>query len=201
VRVDRLLGECGIPQDSDAGHRVFEQRLELRRTLDRDGDLQALRTGWCLGNEAFRQELLAQVNTQASNSHYGPELHDAAEQKANRIVAEALAKLGWTESELRERRKGAPEKILIAERLRRETTVTLAWVADRLFMGTKGHLVHLLYWRRRGMGKSPNRRSNKPNVTKKAALLKMSVQSNRLAGDTAILRTDPNEIAFDPSFD
>jgi len=39
--------------------------------------------------------------------------------------------------------------VVIAERLRRETTVTLAWIADRLRMGTRTHLAHLLYWRRR----------------------------------------------------
>jgi hypothetical protein len=35
-------------------------------------------------------------------------------------------------------------------RLRRETTVTLAWIAERLQMGTKTHLAHLLYWNERG---------------------------------------------------
>jgi REP element-mobilizing transposase RayT len=31
LRVDRLLGEWGIPKDSTAGRRVFEQRMEWRR--------------------------------------------------------------------------------------------------------------------------------------------------------------------------
>src|SRR5438552_2362442 len=30
--------------------------------------------------------------------------------------------------------------------LRRKTTMTMAWVAQRLQMGTKTHLGHLLYW-------------------------------------------------------
>jgi len=33
--------------------------------------------------------------------------------------------------------------------LRLETTMTLAWVASRLTMGTKTHLAHLLYWQGR----------------------------------------------------
>ena len=37
---------------------------------------------------------------------------------------------------------GDPEKIAIARRLREETTMTLAWVANRLNMGTKPHLAH-----------------------------------------------------------
>ena len=44
---------------------------------------------------------------------------------------------------------GDPEKIAIARRLREETTMTLAWVANRLNMGTKTHLAHLLYWQGR----------------------------------------------------
>jgi hypothetical protein len=34
----------------------------------------------------------------------------------------------------------------MAQALRREITMTLAWVAARLQMGTKSHLTHLLYW-------------------------------------------------------
>jgi hypothetical protein len=30
--------------------------------------------------------------------------------------------------------------------LRRETTMTLGWIAQALHMGTKTHLAHLLYW-------------------------------------------------------
>ena len=34
----------------------------------------------------------------------------------------------------------------LAQRLRVETTVTLKWIAERLRMGTRGHLTHLQYW-------------------------------------------------------
>ena len=42
------------------------------------------------------------------------------------------------------RRKGDAGKVALAERLRRETTVTLAWVANRLPMGAKTYLAYLL---------------------------------------------------------
>jgi len=44
-------------------------------------------------------------------------------------------------------------KVAIAQRLRRERTVTLASIAERLQMGTKMHLAHLLYWHERGRKK------------------------------------------------
>jgi len=36
-----------------------------------------------------------------------------------------------------------------AGRLRRETTMTVKWIAERLQMGTPTHLAHLLYWHKR----------------------------------------------------
>ena len=43
-------------------------------------------------------------------------------------------------------------KVALAARLRAETTMTVVWIAERLAMGTRGYLNHLLY-RRRKLGK------------------------------------------------
>ena len=42
----------------------------------------------------------------------------------------------------------------MAGKLRTETTVTLVWIANRLAMGSRGYLAHLLYWRHHG-GRPP----------------------------------------------
>jgi hypothetical protein len=63
------------------------------------------------------------------------------------VLAE-LEKRGWTAEDLETRRKGDAEKLKMARRLRAQTTMTLAWIAQRLRMGTKTHLAHLLYWRK-----------------------------------------------------
>jgi hypothetical protein len=47
-----------------------------------------------------------------------------------------LKRLGWDEPELPGRRKGDPQKVKLAGRLRRETTLSLKWVAKRLPMGS-----------------------------------------------------------------
>ncbi len=52
--------------------------------------------------------------------------------KAERILREELPSLGWTAEQLVRQRKGDPRKVKVAARLRRETTMTLAWVAQRL---------------------------------------------------------------------
>jgi hypothetical protein len=42
----------------------------------------------------------------------------------------------WTESRLRKRRKEDPEKVKMALRLRRESIMTLKWIAERLSMAS-----------------------------------------------------------------
>ncbi|HWT78878.1 MAG TPA: hypothetical protein VN648_08740, partial [Candidatus Methylomirabilis sp.] len=137
-------GEHGIPKDSPAGRQEFERRMELRRAREDGEEFRPLLRGWCLGSEAFRQELLEQM--QVGPEHYGEEIRESGEQKAHRLLAAELKELGWREDDLSQRAKGHPEKLRIARRLRQETTMTLEWIARALHMGTKTYLSHLLYW-------------------------------------------------------
>jgi hypothetical protein len=59
LRVDRLLGEKGIPKDSEAGRQQFGLQMERRRVDEQTADYRPVRRGWCLGSEEFRKELLA----------------------------------------------------------------------------------------------------------------------------------------------
>ena len=68
------------------------------------------------------RRLLELMEGKLGESHSG-ELHrETAEQRANRIIAEELARRGWQESELATRRRSDPGKLAIAARLRSETT-------------------------------------------------------------------------------
>ena len=150
LRADRLLGECGIPQDSAAGRRELESQLEQRRATEDGGAYQTIRRGWCLGEQTFRQELLEQMAGRAGEHHYAEERRETDEAKAQGIVAAELKRLGWGEAELAKRRKGDAGKAQIAGRLRAETTMTLKWIAGRLQMGTWTHVSNLLRATRRG---------------------------------------------------
>ena len=55
--------------------------------------------------------------------------------------------MGWSEADLKARRKGEPRKVDLAWKLRSQTTLPLAWIAERLSMGTRGHLAWLLQQR------------------------------------------------------
>jgi len=149
LRVDRLLGAWGIPEDSPAGRQRLEQALEERRGLAEGEEFKPIRRGWCLGEEKFREELLTQMSERMGAEHYGEERAETAEALAELIIAEEL-KLGrWQEADLKTRPKGDSVKVALAARLRAETTMTVGWIAERLAMGTRGYLNHLLYRRRK----------------------------------------------------
>ncbi len=144
LRVERLLGEYRIPQDSAAGRRALEQVVEGRRAGESGGEYKAIRRGWCLGEPAFKQELLAQMAGGFGRHHGGAERAESAEAEAERWVGAELQRLGWDAAELGRRRKGDPVKVRLARRLRRETTMTLAWIAARLEMGSASMVTHCL---------------------------------------------------------
>lgn len=144
LRTDRLLGEWGVPRDRVAGRRVFGEGMEARRREKRAGKFKAVERGWCLGSEAFRQELLAQVSTGAGPSHFGEAVPEAAEVKAERMVVAGLKRLGWDEAMLKQKGKGDGGKVALAQELRAGTTMTLGWMAGRLGMGCRGYLAWLL---------------------------------------------------------
>jgi hypothetical protein len=76
-------------------------------------------------------------------------VQESAAAQPERIVVKELQRRQWGESALSERRKGDQATVAMARRLRAESTVTLAWIAERLRMGPPPHLAHLLYWHRR----------------------------------------------------
>ena len=150
LRTDRLLGEHGIPKDSPAGRRQFALRVEARRHEESSPEqYKKIRRGWCLGDAAFRKELLEQMHGRLGEQHDGPEKMESAEEKAEGIIAQEFKRLRWKQGELERRPKGDSKKVRIAARLRKETTVTLKWIAQRLHMGTWTNLNHHLYWAKR----------------------------------------------------
>jgi REP element-mobilizing transposase RayT len=151
LRVDRLLGEAGIKADSAAGRREFARRMESVRLAEMTGEYGRIRRGWCYGEEAFRRGLLQQAGRQMGENHYGEERRESAEDKAARLVELGLKEAGWKPGDLALRRKGDPVKLALARRLRRETTMPLKWICERLAMGS---------W------KSANRRLHEQRTTK-----------------------------------
>ena len=154
MRVDRLLGEHGIQKDDAAGRERFERQMERRRAEESEGaEWKPLERGWCLGSEPFRAKLLERMESQLGQHHSGRLRFETAAAKAERIVAEELKRLGWKEDELARRPKGDGDKLAIAARLRRETTLTVAQLAQRLRCGSWKSLRNKLYLRSKAEGR------------------------------------------------
>ena len=138
LRVDRLLGEHGIGQDTAEGRLEFERRMEERRVAEVDDEtLKGLRRGWCLGSADFRQQMLKAIEKVEGENVSGGLRQETAMNKGDRIVAEELKRLQWTEQELKLRRKSDPGKLRIAARLRRETILSLKALRSGLAWGVR----------------------------------------------------------------
>ncbi len=146
MRVDRLLGEHGIQKDTAAGREQFERRMELRRSEETDPrESKALKRGWFLGSEEFRAKLLEQMEGKLGEHHSGQLHQESSQAKGERIIGEELKRLKWEEAELKAHPKTHADKLGMAVRLRRETTLTIRQIAQRLHMGSWKSLNNRLY--------------------------------------------------------
>ena len=68
--------------------------------------------------------------------HAGELRRESAQAKAEGIITAELQRLGWTETDLEQRNKSDPEKMALAARLRRETTLTIKVIAPLLHLGS-----------------------------------------------------------------
>jgi REP element-mobilizing transposase RayT len=176
MRVDRLLGEHGIGRDTAEGRLEFERRMEGRRSAEADEEIfTGLRRGWCFGSAEFRRLMLEEIEKAEEPGLSGGLRQETAINKGDRIVAEELKRLQWTEEELRRRRKSDPGKLRIAARLRRETILSLKSIATRVGLGSSKSANAKLHTWMQANGKpdradveSKNKKNHakKPNRTK-----------------------------------
>ena len=99
--------------------------------------LKALRRGWCFGSEEFREALLEKLknpesSARANHARAITKCHN--EREAVRLLAIGLAQLGIHAEDLRDLPKGSAEKIALATLVKQRTSVTNAWLAERLNM-------------------------------------------------------------------
>jgi hypothetical protein len=95
------------------------------------------------------------VRALAGQLRRAPLPHEAQIQLGCLILAEELARRGWAAEDLSRRRKTDPEKVAIAQRLRRETPLSLRWIATTLHMGSPYTLRNALIAAERGTLPTP----------------------------------------------
>ncbi|MDF7799387.1 transposase [Pontiellaceae bacterium B1224] len=145
--VDRALGALGLADDRSGRERF--RRLMQKRVLEvacsdqsQDVDVQwaHIRRGWCFGGDSFRGEMMERLDgviggsgKRESFSGEPARLHDEVE--ATRLLDEGLGLLGIAFSALKDMRKNAPEKQVLAWHLRSRTIVSNQWITEQLHCG------------------------------------------------------------------
>ena len=123
---------------------IFKDDQDRRRFLDTLGET-CVKTDWrvyayCLMANHFHLV----VETQRGPNHLGQEWQESQVEKAERLVLAAELR-GWIEGDLAGEPKTDAVKLEIAMQLRKESTMTIPWIAQRLQMGSPNNLRNRLY--------------------------------------------------------
>jgi len=155
LEMARVLKSFDMAQDQ-RGRRAYVAWLEARAANDGgkvdEAAMKALRRGWYLGGEGFRDRLLNVLEAlpgtlrAKSGSRAGEAQRDHGVAEAERLLDSVLPELGLPvpSAELATLRKGDPRKVLAAAVLRRRTSVSNPWLAQRLGMGHPGSVSRVL---------------------------------------------------------
>lgn len=148
-------------RDSQDGWRRYRDRLE--RLLAADDGIRARLAGPVGGRRGPARPRPREGSAAAKAASVAVSGRELAELREPRWI-EAMDRLlmaeGRTTAEALRAPKGAPWKVALAAAMRRETTVTHAWLARALGMGTGNMVsVYLGRWRRRCAEHNPDRDS------------------------------------------
>jgi REP element-mobilizing transposase RayT len=145
LEMERVLKSFELAE-SGRGSRAYVAWLEARAEnhggkIDQAAQ-DALRRGWYLGEETFRDRLLDLVDKAKGIKARKRDKaecvgKDYGEKDAERLIRDCASELGLptVASELANLRKGDGCKAILAALLRRRTTVSFEWIATRLHMG------------------------------------------------------------------
>ena len=152
--MDRVLRAFELAQDG-RGRRAYVSWLEARAANDEgkidETAMQAMRRGWYLGKETFKDRLLKLIDPTAGNalsggSRSGGETRDYGEKEAARIVREGMKALGVSSAKgaLAALAKSDRRKVVLAGILRAKTSASNEWIATKLAMGHPGSVSRML---------------------------------------------------------
>lgn len=152
--MDRVLRAFELAKDG-RGRRAYVAWLEARAATDGgkidEEALKAIRRGWYLGRETFKDRLLRMLEKSppkaaSGSSRTGEEIRDHGEKKAARILRAGIKELGLPSgaTALAAMPKSDERKILLAILLRGKTSVSNNWIATRLAMGHPGSVSRMI---------------------------------------------------------
>jgi len=143
----RVLEGYGLPR-SRRGMQLYQDRLKLadERSPHKRAELsKRYCQGWFLGSKEARLELAEKVLAETPESDLeGFALGDVKKERWEGVTRTELKRLRKTADDILRDLKGAPWKVEIARLLRKQTTASNPWIAERLNMGHPNHVSFLI---------------------------------------------------------
>ncbi len=144
LEIDRVLDGFQLDR-GPRGRRAYVDWLEARSANPKGvidtAATAALRRGWYLGEDAFRDKLLKLVGNakrriHKSGHHSGGALLAHDEQAAEHLITRTTAVLGLAaDTDWTLLRKNHREKLIVAAVVKRNTGMKNQWLSDRLHLG------------------------------------------------------------------
>ena len=141
---DRVLGELDMADDGP-GRRAYAERMRSRAVEELTEGAESstrsqLRRGWCLGQPAFRERMLALLDSAGERLTRRREVdgevrRNHGEEEARRLLTRGLAVLDLDREELETMAKGDARKRALAALIRERTIVPNEWIARQLHLG------------------------------------------------------------------
>lgn len=135
-----VLGEMGVADVSAGGETYIEHVVNRWCESARgDGRKAPIKQGeWFIGSKKFGLKLVGRLKKPEDGKCERGESRpggDYGEAVAERLTVEGLEKLGLSETMLDRLPKGDWRKRMIGYQIRKKTSISLRWIADRLKMG------------------------------------------------------------------
>lgn len=141
LHTEDVLAESHCKDDAH-GRRRYGDYLEKRVLAEsRPGreEAEAVKGGWFLGGERFRDRLLDRIEEITADSEKesirGEGVREVGERRALELMKEGMRILGLNRQQLGRLRKTDLRKQAVAWHIRSRTTVSTRWIADQMSMG------------------------------------------------------------------
>lgn len=144
LEIDRVMNGFKLDH-GPRGRRAYVDWLEARSANPKgaidEAAMAALRRGWYLGEDGFRDKLLKLVDNakrriQKAGHHSGGALLAHDEQAAEHLITRTTSALGLdADTDWSSLRKSHRDKLIVAAVVKRNTSMKNQWLADRLYLG------------------------------------------------------------------
>jgi REP element-mobilizing transposase RayT len=150
MHVEMSLGmeQCtDTPSGRRRYRRIADGRAEAwksERSSGREPVGRKPSTGWYLGGEGFRDWLLDGIEKRlvgrSASYRSSDQAHEHGERRAKELLESGCRFFGWDAAEMKGLRGGDMHRLLLAELIKQQTSVSQKWIAEHLSLKSAGNV-------------------------------------------------------------